>query len=344
MAAALPLALLAVLGLALALRPGSQGGALANAPAGVYAVALRNDGAADTVVAVNAATGVTREIATLPHLQGYTSFAAVSPDGTRLAAVVADGGTPARPLASLRIVAIETGAVSTALSEIDQLQQPLWAPDGSRIFVTRTAQADGPAAEVTVLGVTPGGATSTVMVLPGVAGAYPVGFDSNGRLLVVAITSTGSVLYRDTGEPLPISEAMTRDWRVSPDGTALAFVEASLENGLEYRLRVVELVPGAARAQVAADPSGQQLGVAWHPSGSLAYGEEPGRGAARAQASGTPGFDVPLGFSPDGAFLAVETWSGTSFASPGTVALELIGPGGRLELDWATRFAGWTTR
>ena len=45
--------------------------------------------------------------------------------------------------------------------------------------------------------------------------------------------------------------------------------------------------------------------------------EEPLSGQARAASGPAAGFDIPLGFSPDGANLVVEAWTGTSFESPG---------------------------
>jgi dipeptidyl aminopeptidase/acylaminoacyl peptidase len=338
------LALAALLAFAIFGRPSeSRPRAFAEAGTGTHAIVLRDDGGADTVLAVDAMSGETTAIATVPHLEGYTSFAAVSPSGDALAVVAADLGTPARPLASLVIVDLATGAVTRLLEEIDQLQQPLWSPDGAAIFVTRTAASDTPATDVSILRVAvAGGPPAEAMLIPGAAGAYPVGFDANGRLLVVAITGQGSVMYREGGGTTLISAAITRDWRVSPDGRRLAFIEANTAEGLRYQLNVIDLDGGDVRAQSAAPRrDGQQLGVAWHPQGSLAVGQEPGTGGARAASAGSPGFDVPLSYSPDGTFLAVAAWSGSSFARPGSVSLQVVGPAGRVPLADANRFAGW---
>ena len=331
-------------GQALSGSDGSPAIAFAQAGPGTYAVAIRNEGAHDTVLAVDAATGDAAEVAKIEHLEGYASFAAVSPDGNTLAAVVADQGTRAHPSATLHIVDLNSGEARALERGLDQLQQPLWDPAGADVYVTRTTPADSPAAEVQVLRVdVASGAVAVATSIAGVAGAYPVGFDAGGRLLTVAIAAEGSVLYRDSEPAFAFSPAITRDWRVSPDGTQLAFIEAAVDSGLEYRFGLVSLIDGSdQRAQRTG--AGQQLGVAWNPAdGTIAVGQDPGSGTSR-NSSANGGFDVPLAYSPDGTFLAVEAWSGGSFERPGQAVLEIAGPSGRVSLASANRFAGWVVR
>ena len=324
--------------------------AFAEAGPGYYAVAIRNDGAFDTIVAVNPADpGTVREAATVPHLPGYTSFGAVSPEGDAIALVVADAGSQASPVASLYRADLLTGAVTLLVSDIDYLQQPVWTPDGAAVLVSRSNGQDNPSVRVSILRVAASGAmVDELFSLDAVAAAYPVGFDDEGTPLVVSIGAPGSVLHRPGQADVVLSPHITRDWRVSPDGTQLAFIEADLAQGLQYRLSIVSLVEAGAVASAQSLPAAstrQQLGVAWPPAGANPVtAEEPLAGQVRAASGPSAGFDVPLGFSPDGAHIVVEAWTGTSFDSPGLGRLEITGAAGRLPLASANRFAGWVVR
>ncbi|MGD9934678.1 MAG: hypothetical protein AB7T37_13315 [Dehalococcoidia bacterium] len=324
--------------------------AFADAGPGYYAVAIRNDGTFDTIVAVNPDDpGTVREAATVPHLPGYTSFGAVSPAGDAIALVVADAGSQANPVASLYRADLSTGAVTLLAPDIDYLQQPVWTPDGAAVLVARSDGRDSPSVRVSILRAAVSGATvEELLSLDAVAAAYPVGFDAEGSPLVVSIGAQGSVLHRPGRADVVLSSHITRDWRISPGGAQLAFIEADLTQGLRYRLSVVSLVDsgGVASAQsLPAASTRQQLGVAWPPTGaSPITAEEPLAGQVRAASGPSAGFDVPLGFSPDGAHIVVEAWTGTSFDSPGLGRLEITGTGGRLPLASANRFAGWVVR
>ena len=66
------------------------------------------------------------------------------------------------------------------------------------------------------------------------------------------------------------------------------------------------------------------LGAAWNPvTGSVEFGIEPGgasEGVSVQALRDSAGFDVPLGFAPDGSALAVTHWSGEDFTRPGAPA------------------------
>jgi hypothetical protein len=321
--------------------------AFAAAPAGDYAVLVRPEAESDVVVAVPAAGGAAADIAKVPRLPGYTSYGAVSPDGRRVALVTADGGTQSRPVATLLVVELDTGRLSRLAEGVDYLQTPVWAPDGTSIVVSRTGGGDGPAVGVSILRVGLSGAGEQVVAeARDVLGAYPVGFDGAGRLVHVAVEARGSVAYRDGLEVVVLARGITRDWRLSPDGTHMAFVETSTASGVRYYGRIVALEGGAEAFAQSADV--QSLGVAWRPgSGAATFGVEPGGAATdnAAHAQARPGFDIPLGYSADGRLLVVQRWSGTSFAAPGDASLEIVGPdGGRTALDGYGRFYGWATK
>jgi hypothetical protein len=163
------------------------------------------------------------------------------------------------------------------------------------------------------------------------------------------LDSRGSTLYAGANEVLPLSSFATRDWRLSPDGSQVAFIEADTTVGLQYRARTVAIDGSAPEVQAQSlAAAGQQLGVAWNPAGARAvFGQEPGAGVAsvQAQAASAAGFDVPLGFSADGSLGVVQRWSGTSFSAPGEMQLVLVGgDGAAAAIPGATRFFGWAVR
>jgi hypothetical protein len=320
--------------------------AFAAAPPGLYAVFARNEGDADAILVAPAdGSSASHAIATVAHLPGYTSGGAVSPDGTRLALVTADAGTAANPVASLLLVELETGAVTRLAENIDPLQPPVWTADGASVVVTRVS-GDGPSVDVDLISVraTPAGGESLAGRASNVLGAYPVGFDQDRRLLWVVIDARGSTLVRDGVELRLLAPGVTRDWRLGPDGSALAFIEVVTGGGLGYVSRQVSL--NADARDQAASGAAPALGVAWAPGANQAtFGREPGDGGsgalARSQRGG--GFDIPLGYSPDGSVLAVQAWSGDSFNEAGEMSLTLVSGSGRFEVD-ATRFYGWAAR
>lgn len=333
--------------------PATPRTAFAAAPAGEYVVVARTGEAADTIfVAPATDPAAAIEIATIPHLRGYSATGAVSPEGRRLALVVADSGTVARPAASLYVLDLETAVLSRLAGGVDHLQTATWAPDGRSALFTRTAESTGPTATVAFLRVsTGGGAEQELYHFDNALGAYAAGFDLAGRLVTVVIDSRGSTAYRDGVQAVRLSSQITRDWEPSPDGQSLAFIEADTTSGLRYVAKVVSLegaATGEASAQSAGD-AGQQLGVSWKPGAAgPTFGNEPAAatspGDAFAQGAAS-GFDVPLAYSPGGERLAVQHWTGPDFNHAGQVSLELAGgDGSRTPLAGFTRFFGWAAR
>lgn len=324
--------------------PGARS-ALAEAPSGLYAVGLRAEEQHDIVLAAPAGGGSPVEVARVPHLPNFSSTGAVSPSGRLLALVTPDHGTPTAPLASLLIVDLETGSVRGLARDLDVRQVPTWDRESVSVVVRRVQTfADG-ASTVTFERMGLDGYSRELGRVTGVAGAFAVGFDPAGRFLAVRIDERGSTLLRDMAELVSLGPHITRDWRLSPDGTELAFIEANVEAGLRYLPRVVPLEgeeKGAAVAQALADT--RALGVAWRPDGGLEFGVERASAPGVSAQSAANGFDVPLAFAPDGSVLAVQHWSGESFANAGTVSLEITGPSGRVPLEGMTRFVGWSAR
>lgn len=346
-------ATLPIIAAVLGLRGGSPGArtAYASAPAGEYVVVAQAGEEADTVfVAAASGSGSAMEIARIPHLRGYSATGTVSPDGRRLALVVAEGGTPVRPVASLYVLDLGSAAVARVANGVDHLQAAAWARDGRSIYFTRTAESGDPVTRAAVWRVNAGGGSEDeVLSFEGVLGVFVVGPDASGRLVSVVIDSRGSTAYRDGTIAAHLSTQITRDWELSPDGESLAFIESDATSGLRYRAKTVALGEGIATGGVAAQSAGdgQQLGVSWKPgSDAPTFGQEPADadGGVTAQAAAS-GFDVPLAYSPGGGRLAVQRWTGPSFERPGNVVLELVAEdGSRTPLPEYTRFYGWAVR
>jgi hypothetical protein len=317
---------------------GSERTALADAPSGDYAIVARPVGdAADELVAVPAANPASEiRIATVQRLPGYRPLARVSPDGSRLALVVPDGGIPSQPVASLLVVDLIEGSVSRVAGEVELLQRPAWTPDGASVLVTRRDAEGTVTVEQFDL---EAGTSSVVFSLGDVFGIYPLGFDASGRLVSIVLGDGGSTLYLGAEPGQVIAPGFTRDWALNPDGTEIAFIEAVIDEsrGLRYEPRVASLA-GGAQAQVASD--GQALGAAWQPAGAPDFGDEP---AAGALAQSAAGFDVPLEYASGGA-LAVEHYNGDSFEQPGRRELQVVSDEERTTVDGAAAFFGWVTR
>ncbi len=322
--------------------------ALASAPPGTYAIAVSGESGEDIVFAYRADDPAdVREVARVPHLPGYTTRGAVDAAGRYAALVVAEGGTQARPLASLVIVDLATGETTRLAAGIDVLQTPLFAPAGAAVFVTRSVSTGTPATDVEIVRVSvPLGDGEVAFTVRGVLGAYPAGFDASGALLTVVIDGRGSTLLSDGVEVTQLSPSITRDWRVSPDGKQIAFIETRTAGGVSYHARLVDTGAGSARATAQQADDGQQLGVAWRPGvNAPTVGRDPSsRPGALGAAQVAGGFDVPLAYSADGRYLAVEAWDGDSFQAPGRSSFDIVSSGGRRELVNAARFLGWVTR
>ena len=185
-------------------------------------------------------------------------------------------------------------------------------------------------------------------------GIFPVGFDATGALLFTRLSTSGTdVLSVQPGEqPVLLfhaSDAIARDWQLSPDGRALAFL-APEERGerVVYRAQVVALGGGSGGARAASlpgvAPTGEQYGPTWTPDGrAVAVGREPVQdGAApvtllRLAAGGADpptlaapprGFDVPVAWSPGGEYLAARTFDGVDSTNPGRESAVVIGADG----------------
>jgi len=319
--------------------------AFARAPGGQYAVVAKNTGAATVVTVVGAgAVADPMEIATVPHWRGYRLRGTVSPSGRQVALLSPDHGLAAHPLASLLALDLETGLVTRLAEGLEPLQEVLWTPDSTAVVVTHSGRTATGELHVAVVRIDLDGRQTVIERHAGALMVAPLGFDAKGRLLAVRLDADGSTLTR-AGEPLRwLSSHVTRDWALSPDGTRIAFVEASTWQGLRYLPQVV-WIEGNGGVAAASTSTAQALGVAWSPTDdSPSFGGEPSIPPGSVSAQAPAGFDVPLGYSRDGSALVVNHWSGSGFAQPGTPSLQIVTPEQRQLLNGFTGFFGWSAR
>ncbi len=331
--------------------------AFATAPRGDYAVFGRSDGQGDVIsVAWAGSPGAVTEIARVPHLPGFASTGAVSPDGKQIALVSVDGGSPSHPVASLNVVDLETGLVRSVARNIVPGQVPVWSRDSSSIVVSRMPAGNEARGPIHLVEVSTGGEhlETLLAAVDGVLGIFPVGYTSNARIVSIVVDARGSVLRIGDFEWGLISDGITRDWKLSPDGAELAFIETVTSGGVQYRARAIRLADGPGVSAQALSAEVSALGTAWNPATKAAtFGVEPAAakeyGSVGAQSlssatSSDSGFDVPLGYSADGENLAVTRWSGQSFQAPGQPVLQIVSAAGRTNYESFTRFYGWSAR
>ncbi len=347
-AATLAAAFIAVMPIVAAVLTGTSAGtrtAFASAPAGEYAVVVRSEESFDIVLAAPAAGGDLVEVTRVTHLPGYGIKGQTSPDGRLLAVLVPDTGSAANPVTSLAVIDLETGASVRLANAVDDALAPVWTRDGGRVVFTRSVPA-GSLSRVSVLSIPARGGDEHEEFAATALGVYPFGVTPAGALASVVIDARGSTLVAGGRELALLSAQITRDWKLSPDGSRVAYIETDLANGVSYHARVFSIDgAGTATAQALSAP-GQQLGVAWRPgTGEAVFGQEPSRNAdpVQAQASSAPGFEVPLAYSAAGTGV-VQAWSGSSFTDPGPMQLTLVRDGQRVALGAGMRFLGWSAR
>mgnify|MGYP001419298843 CR=1 FL=1 len=266
-------------------------------------------------------------------------------DGKRLALVTVDGGSGSHPVASLNVIDMESGRIVRAAENVVPGQSPLWSADGGDLVFTRMPSGNESQGPIHLLRVSrDGDRERRLREFTSALGVYPVGYDSEGRLVTVILDAAGTSVDREGAERLPLSTNLTRDWKVSPDGLQIAFVDVDATAGVEYIARTARL-DGRSVESLSAQVSA--LGTAWNPAtNDPSFGVEPGAGdpTGRIQELSAAGFDVPLGYSASGKALTVNHWSGGSFDEPGRPQLQVIAGNSRVTYEDQTRFFGWSSR
>jgi Tol biopolymer transport system component len=190
---------------------------------------------------------------------------------------------------------------------------------------------------------------------------FPIGFSADGATFYhVALSGAGSRLFAlETASGTvttvaQISDGLTRDWALSPDGSQIAYLALTTSpEAISSRAYSIDLATAAIEPLT--DLGVSAFGPVWDREGTLVVGTlTPGgegsfvhvRDGKTSQVLGPEGgFDVPLAYLPGGAYL-VRAFEGASASAPGRASLTLIdSDGARHVLSTSdVTFVGWSAR
>ncbi len=281
-------------------------------------------------------------LADVPHAPGWDIEATVNPTRPAVAVLaIPPGGWDPASHASLLVIS-EDGVRHLAIN-LELRGGLLWSDDGRQLVAQRSGM-------VLVMDAS-SGALVAEWKPTGTHSAHPIAMtrdtlwvatlqSSGTSLAEVQLTESGPV----TVERVKLSDGVTRDWTLSPDGSRLAFTE---QHGLDLRVRVVpshyddsHLV--SSRWSVAERPSsaewedvGPSASPVWRPDGRLDFG-------LWDEAVSETGFTLPTAWDHSGEWLALRSLDGSG---PGRVVGERLafrGPGDELlEVPDGLSFVGW---
>jgi Tol biopolymer transport system component len=330
-------------------------------------------GDADTIWLTAAAEPEGRvKVARIGHAPDVGISTSLSPDGKQIAYLVlpAAGGDRAMD-AQAWLLDVDSGKTRQLASDLDGASVPVWSPDGSSIVVRRNGlQAEiGQAVSLLKVDVSDGSETP-LMQAEDVLELFPIGYSPDGASFyfaefILSGTHFGAVAAAG-GSPRLLVQASAepaRDWHLSPDGTRVTYLARQpTDDRIAVHAFVVELVEGAEPQPLSdfasALDAGDHFKPLWHPDGEhIAVGRTPADGSAAAAlvslAGGelgevTPGpdqgFDVPAGWSPEGDYLAVRSFEGSSASQPGREHLVIIEMGKERQTvgdKGSLEFIGW---
>ena len=322
---------------------------------------------ADTIVAIDPAdvSGSREVIATIDHASEYGIIASLAPDGEAIAytALPVDALRPAPDAPAIAGVVAANGETRVLANDIDLLVAPVWSPDSASIVVRKNTRCEDaglsceefPAGAFELLLLGRDGSRSTITAWRS-ASVFPVGFSLDGATLYFATLSTaGTDIYRvaidgsDEALIAHLSDEVARDWRISPDGTTVAYSVAESGPVPSIVARTLVLATGEIADALPADalafgpPSTGvargEFSPAWAPGGGLtvaalnldggATAVSTADGDATAELRSVDTIDLPLGWSPDGETLAVRSVEGETPYEAGASRVELVRNGVR---------------
>ncbi|PZC47078.1 MAG: hypothetical protein DK306_001246 [Chloroflexi bacterium] len=312
--------------------------------------------------------GQRQTLFSIEHAPGWDVEGVVAPGGGRIALLVVPAGA-SDPGSDAHLLLSDGGTPRLLVAGLDLRGGLAWSTDSAQIFARRsTTDGDG-VVRTSLLAIdAASGETDTLLQHHPVGqhhtvGAiYPIGRPLSGPIYAVTVGLGGSHLLTIADDGVStrmLTSTVTRDWTLSPDGAQLAF---TAQQGLELEVLVVSLQDAAlAPAQVApapvateqsatTQPAAGSAAPAWRPNGELSIGRFRGPLAVAASAgeSAVPGFTLPAGWSPDGAYLALRSFDGIGPGAPGTESIVLqtsagtrVGEAPRVVEGQDLRIIGW---
>lgn len=303
-------------------------------------------------------------VATVEHAEGWGINPAPAMAGALVAFLALPPGSPGRGAgAELWLLDLEDGERTRLARDADLFAAPVFAADGSYLAY-RAFGVDG---EQRIVRYDLERRTRRIVHrYAGEFGVIPVAATDSGATLFVELSTGGTDLFSVDGDGnvdwlLHASDEVARDWQLSPDGSRISYLapERAGERVLQ-RLHVVSLNGGSGDSTPVAAGS-QQFAPVWDTTGgALTFGREPypdatasaatlslADGNVTALAAPEQGFDAPLGWSPDGRYLAARSFDGRSAFEPGAESMVVISVDGQRYVVTAASeliFIGWTTR
>ena len=294
----------------------------------------------DTIWQVNSADPRQREqIASIEHTPECATFSSLSPDGDALAyTVLTRGSCLPTDLASAFVQWIGEPSQILVKDRVILQTAPLWSPDSRSVYLVGVTENG-----FVLMGVNVESGESQALLTIDALGLRPVGFGADGVTLYYAQidrdggTSIGAynIFSDESGSLLRVSDAIGRDFSVSPDGQRIAVVASG-------QILVVDLISEDILPLSSDLLAGTTLfQPTWHPNGSLAIGQLPGGDEASPAvmidlgsgdgvilSAPESGFDIPLDWSPDGRILVVRSFPDVELGGTDSRRLELVGEDG----------------
>jgi Tol biopolymer transport system component len=325
---------------------------------------------ADTLWVAPAASPTDRKsVAQIEHASNWGIMASLSPDGKLVAYLVLTAGSqdPGRE-AQAWVLDVRSGEKRHLADGFDLRTRPVWSPGSDAIVLGRNGPQADTGGEISLVGVdvTDGG-EDVLRTEPNVLGLFPIGYSFapavGGALVYARITFTGTDFGWLDAEtpPAHATNESARDYHLSPDGTKVTFLARQRTDGrIAARAFVTELSAESQPVLVlAAVPDAvDHFNPVWR-SDVVTVGRTPAEGESTAAAvlvsleEGTveevkpgpdQGFDVPVAWSPDGRYLVVRSFEGTSATEPGREQLTIIEEGSERKAVGAQgslEFIGW---
>lgn len=286
-----------------------------------------------------------RRLAVIEHAEGWAPVGAISPDGRAVALLVLPPGR-ARPRAQTTLEVLTPDSRVRIADGLDLAGGAVWADDGDRLLV-RAERGGGH--ELLVLDSRTGRPLASHR--PGAGRAvYPLALSGDAAWAVEARADGDRLAEWDISEDpwrrtreIGTGSAATRDWAISPDRRALAFIDG---RGGAFELRVLPWRAGDRAYEIATtagdrrtfDSPDDRLANAaapvWTGDDGLIVGTWPG-------APG--GFALPIARDAGTGRTAVRWFSGAGPGDPGDESAAVIGADGEASIadDPRRRLIGW---